>query len=89
MSDNPPRKPAPERIQIEDDELLRDDVFHTEVLAGANQRTGKRYESDGLPFVYVRGMKYRPKLEGQKWLAGRIQRRRPPKPRARAGGVAR
>ena len=68
------RLPAPERIVIDDDELVLDAIFHTEVLAGANRRTGKRYEAEGLPYVYVRGMKYRPLREGRKWLANRIQR---------------
>ena len=65
---------APERIVLNGEELVRDDVFHTEVLAGANRRTGKRYERDGLPFIYVRGLKYRPLREGREWLANRIQR---------------
>jgi hypothetical protein len=65
---------APERISLDGDELVRDDIFHIEVLAGANRRTGKRYERDGLPFVYIRGLKYRPLREGREWLANRIQR---------------
>jgi hypothetical protein len=65
---------APQRITLDDDVLLRDDVFLAEVLAGANRRTGKRYERDGLPYVLVRGLKYRPLREGREWLANRIQR---------------
>jgi hypothetical protein len=65
---------APARIVLNGDELVRDDVFHTEVLAGANRRTGKRYERDGLPYVLIRGLKYRPLREGREWLANRIQR---------------
>jgi hypothetical protein len=65
---------APARIVLNGDELVRDDIFHIEVLAGANRRTGKRYERDGLPFVYIRGLKYRPLREGREWLANRIQR---------------
>jgi hypothetical protein len=65
---------APQRITLDDDVLLRDDVFLAEVLAGANRRTGKRYEAEGLPFVLVRGLKYRPLREGREWLANRIQR---------------
>jgi len=66
--------PAPERITLGDDELVRDDVFHVEVLAGANRRTGRRYEADGLPFIFIRGMKYRPLREGREWLANQIRR---------------
>jgi hypothetical protein len=65
---------APPRIVLNGDELIRDDIFHIEVLAGANRRTGKRYERDGLPGVLIRGMKYRPLREGREWLANRIQR---------------
>ena len=65
---------APPRIDLGDDVLVRDDVFHAEVLAGANRRTGKRYEREGLPFILIRGMKYRPLREGRKWVADRIQR---------------
>jgi hypothetical protein len=42
------------------------------VLAGANRRTAKRYEREGLPFVMVAGKKYRPLGQGRAWLASRI-----------------
>ena len=39
---------------------------------GANRRTAKRYEREGLPFVMVAGKKYRPLGQGRAWLASRI-----------------
>ena len=42
------------------------------MLAGANRRTAKRYEREGLPFVMVAGKKYRPLGQGRAWLASRI-----------------
>jgi hypothetical protein len=73
---------AAERIPIEGDELLRDDVFHKEVFGGANRRTGKRAEIHGLPFVLIRGIKYRPLREGKERLAGQIRRPKPLRRRA-------
>jgi hypothetical protein len=85
VSDDSPRHTPPARIEIEGETLVLDEIFHEEVLAGANRRTGKRYESEGLPYVFIAGHKYRPLREGQRWLANRIQRRNPP-PKRRAAG---
>jgi hypothetical protein len=68
-----------ERIEIPGDTLLLDELFHREVLGGANRKTGKRLEAEGLPYVIVRGYKYRPEQEGRAWLASRIQRRNNPR----------
>jgi hypothetical protein len=65
------------RIEIPGDVLVSDDEFCATVLAGANRRTAKRYESDGLPFVMVAGRKYRPLAQGRAWLASRITARKP------------
>ena len=43
---------------------------------GANRRTAKRYEREGLPFVMVAGRKYRPLGQGRAWLASRIKVRK-------------
>ena len=64
------------RIEIGDDVLVSDAEFCATVLAGANRRTAKRYEREGLPFVMVAGKKYRPLGQGRAWLAGRIQTRK-------------
>ena len=63
------------RITIPGDVLVPDPEFCVEVLDGATSRTSRRLEAEGLPFVMVRGRKYRPLNEGRAWLAGRIQRR--------------
>ena len=69
-----PKTPA-RRITIPGDVLIPDSEFCVEVLDGATSRTARRLEAEGLPFVMVRGRKYRPLNEGRAWLAGRIQRR--------------
>jgi hypothetical protein len=69
------QKPPPRRIDIGTDILVLDEDFCDEVLAGAVRRTAKRYERDGLPYVFVAGHKYRPLNEGRAFLAARIQRR--------------
>ena len=63
------------RIAIPGDVLVLDPEFCVEVLDGATSRTSRRLDAEGLPFVMVRGRKYRPLNEGRAWLAGRIQRR--------------
>jgi hypothetical protein len=60
-------------ITIPGDLLIPDDEFCREVLDGATRRTARRYERDGLPFVMIRGRKFRPLHAGREWLAGRIQ----------------
>jgi len=71
----------PRRIELRDDVLVIDEDFHQEVLAGASRRTGKRLESEGLPFIMVTGVKYRPLNAGRAWLADRITRKQPQKRR--------
>lgn len=72
MANNTSLKDRPPRIEIAGDVLLIDELFHKEVLGGANRRSGKRYEAEGLPFVMVAGCKYRPLNAGRAWLADRI-----------------
>jgi hypothetical protein len=61
------------RITIPGDVLIPDDEFCREVLDNATRRTARRYERDGLPFVMIRGRKFRPLNAGREWLAARIQ----------------
>jgi hypothetical protein len=61
------------RIDIPGDVLIPDEVFCREVLDGATRRTAHRYTREGLPFVMVRGRKFRPLNAGREWLAARIQ----------------
>jgi hypothetical protein len=84
MTDRIPVDP-PERIELENDTLVLDEIFHREVLGGASRRTGKRYEKSGLPFVTLRGYKYRPLRAGREWLERQIQHpNTAPKRRVRA-----
>jgi hypothetical protein len=61
------------RIEIDGDVLVSDAEFCAAVLGGAHRRTAKRYEREGLPFVMVRGRKFRPLNAGRTWLASRIK----------------
>ena len=72
-----------QHIIIPGDVLVPDAEFCAEVLNGATRRTARRLERDGLPYVMVRGVKFRPLNEGRIWLAGRIQRRGQQPPRRR------
>ncbi len=72
MSERKSLADRPRRIELPDDVLVIDEDFHQEVLAGANRRTGKRLEAQGLPYVMVTGVKYRPLNAGRAWLADRI-----------------
>jgi hypothetical protein len=79
------RKDRPRRIEIRGDVLVLDEDFCKEVLADASQRTAKRHEAEGLPFVMVAGCKYRPLNAGREWLASRIVNpNQPQKPRRAA-----
>lgn len=77
-------KARPRRIEIPGDVLVIDEDFHQEVLAGASRRTGKRLEAEGLPYVMVSGIKYRPLNGGRTWLADRITHRNQKPKRRRA-----
>jgi hypothetical protein len=56
---------APARIVLNGDELVRDDIFHIEVLAGANRRTGKRYERDVHSGTEVQATPRGPRVAGE------------------------
>jgi hypothetical protein len=60
-------------IEIPGDVLIPDEEFCLVVLAGACRRTAKRYDAEGLPYVMVRGQKFRPLNAGREWLAARIK----------------
>jgi hypothetical protein len=60
-------------IDIPGDVLIPDGEFCDVVLGGTCRRTAKRYEMEGLPFVMIRGRKFRPLNAGRTWLAARIQ----------------
>ena len=74
LSIEDPYKPTAQHIAIPGDVLVPDAEFCAEVLNGATRRTARRLDHEGLPYVIVRGLKFRPLNEGRSWLAGRIQR---------------
>jgi hypothetical protein len=69
-------KSTPRRIELpEGDYLVPDEDFCREVLGGTTTRTAQRFDHEGLPFVLIKGAKWRPVNEGRRWLAARIVRR--------------
>ena len=62
----------PNRVEIPNDTLIPDEDFCREVLGGCARRTAKRYEREGLPYILIRGRKFRPLNAGRAWLASRI-----------------
>ena len=42
---------------------------------GVVVRTLNNYDREGLPFIMIGGLKYRPLKEGMDWIASRIRRR--------------
>jgi hypothetical protein len=55
---------------------------------GITYRTSKRYRDKGMPFLMWGGCVYIPKAEASEWIAGRIQRRNPPRRRRQATSAA-
>ena len=77
------RANRPQRIDIGDDELVRNDLIAKE--QGTTERTLNRDDARGAPFTYVGGVKYRPIHAYKKFLAGKIKvRGQPPKRRRRS-----
>jgi hypothetical protein len=71
------RAAKPERIDIGDDTLVRDDILAKE--KGVTTRTLGRGDSLGAPYAYIGNVKYRPERRYHQFMASRIQVRKPPK----------
>jgi hypothetical protein len=65
-------------VPIPGDVLIPDKEFREQVLLGATDRTGRELDAKGLPYIFIKGRKYRPLNEGRAWLAGQIVRRATP-----------
>src|SRR5947208_2237571 len=64
----------PDRIELPDADLsVPDEAFRRYELAGVRYRTAKRYDYEGLPFLMIGGLKYRPVQRGRQWKASRIK----------------
>jgi hypothetical protein len=74
------RATKPERIDIGDDVLVRDDVLAKE--KGLTTRTLGRGDAIGAPYTYIGNVKYRPEKQYHEFMASRIQVRKPSKRRA-------
>ncbi len=76
------RTARPERIDLGDEELVRNDIIAREF--GATERTLNRGDAKGAPFVYVGGVKYRPINRYREYLTAQIVvRGQPPQRRRR------
>jgi hypothetical protein len=79
---NPKRRDSrPERIEIEGDTLVRQDILVRE--QGGTERTINGADARGAPFCYVAGIKYRPIGAYRRYLAEQVQRKNQPPPRRR------
>jgi hypothetical protein len=74
------RAQRPERIDIIDDELVRNDVLASELRV--SERTLNRGDAHGAPFTHVGGVKYRPYKRYKQYMAGRIKPEPPRRQRA-------
>jgi hypothetical protein len=79
------RDRRPERINIGDDEFVRNDIIANE--QGVSERTLNRDDRNGAPFALVGGVKYRPIRRYREYLAKRIQVKNQPPRRRRAHGT--
>lgn len=61
------------RIEIPGDVLVPDEEFCRDVLNDCTRRTSRRYDAQGLPYILIRGRKFRPLNAGRTWLASRIK----------------
>jgi hypothetical protein len=65
----------PERIDIGDDELIRNDLIAK--IEGTSERTVNRGDVRGAPFTLIGGVKYRPIKRYQAWRAAGIKPEQP------------
>lgn len=81
-ADAPRRAQRPERIDLGDDEGLRNDLVAKQ--QGVSERTLNRGDAKGAPFIMIGGVKYRPIRAYRQFLASQIQvHGRPPQRRHR------
>jgi hypothetical protein len=73
------RSAHPERIPLNDDELVRNDLIAAEL--GSSERSVNRGDANGAPFMLVGGIKYRPIKAYRTYLAEQIKRKSQPQRR--------
>ena len=72
------REMRPERIEIEGDTLVRNDVLAKEYKR--SERGVNREDANGAPYCYIAGVKYRPINAYLRFLASKIKvKGQPPK----------
>lgn len=70
-ADAPRRAQRPERIDLGDDEGLRNDLVARE--QGVSERTVNWGDAFGAPFIMIGGVKYRPIRAYRQFLTSQIQ----------------
>jgi hypothetical protein len=64
----------PNRVEIPNDILYPGRRLLSRSLGRCARRTAKRYEREGLPYILIRGRKFRPLNAGRTWLASRTRK---------------
>jgi len=75
------RAGRPERIDIGDDELLRNDLVAKG--CGVSERTVNRGDARGAPYVLIGGVKYRPIRRYRQYLIKQIKQHEEQSPKRR------
>jgi hypothetical protein len=72
------------RIDLPDgDYAIPDEAFCQQELAGCTTRTAQAYDKLGLPYIKLRGEKWRPVKAGREWKKKQIVVREQPEPTRR------
>jgi len=67
------------RIELPDGDVLIPDSDFRKRAGDVSDRTGRNWDQQGCPFIFIGNLKYRPLKAGLSWLASRIKRRNPPR----------
>jgi hypothetical protein len=69
------REAHPERLEIGDETFIRNDLLAAEL--GVSERSLNRGDRDGAPFMFIGGIKYRPKRRYADFVLNNIQEHKP------------
>jgi hypothetical protein len=69
------REAHPERLEIGGETFIRNDLLAAEL--GISERSVNRGDRDGAPYVFIGGVKYRPKKRYHDFVLNSIQEHKP------------
>ena len=75
------RELHPERVVIGDETFIRNDLLAQEL--GVSERSLNRGDRAGAPFIFIGGIKYRPKTRYANFILNGIQEHKPQAPKRR------